>query len=265
MKYPINKVTQPSVPETKSTNDKSFFTLFYNGVLQKLSKENTLKELRITELLDRLSNIETNEYKVTYFEIIDITAATTGSIVIPQGATLITTGFSGNSLLSTINGNSYPDGFTPIDADGQSITVNLDTSGNWVSSGNYPDLVAILYQVSILEIDMNNLSTANIIDVVDFSVEFEPKEDTGTDIYFSNAAIFNSPASPGTGNITNDLTNARRHIIQKIYHNDAVIPQAPMDWIKVSNRNYKVSNLNIIYAEWISGNRVEYWIAYEEV
>ena len=83
---------------------------------------------------------------------------------------------------------------------------------------------------------------------------------TGTSISFDNRYIYNSFSSPGTGNITGDLTNAQLGIVQKIYHNHSVAPTFPGGWVKLGSGTYQTSTLNIIYAEWSESTRVEYWI-----
>jgi hypothetical protein len=85
---------------------------------------------------------------------------------------------------------------------------------------------------------------------------------TGSEILFVTPQIYNSPASPSTANITNDLTGARIGVIQKIYHNHSVAPTVPGGWVLIGG-TYTVSVLNIIYAEWVGSSRVEYWIIQE--
>ena len=72
--------------------------------------------------------------------------------------------------------------------------------------------------------------------------------------------MYNTRTLPATGNITNDLTNARIGIVQKIYHNSAIAPSTPVGWVLVGEGFYVPSTLNIIYAEWVEGTTVEYWI-----
>jgi len=83
--------------------------------------------------------------------------------------------------------------------------------------------------------------------------------DTGVLVDFTTSKIYNTPTVPATGNITEDLTNAKIGIVQKIYHNHSVAPTFPAGWVKIDGE-YVVSIENIIFAEWISGTRVEYWI-----
>lgn len=87
---------------------------------------------------------------------------------------------------------------------------------------------------------------------------------TGTNISFEARKVYNSPASPATGNITNDLTGAKIGIVQKIYHNSGTAPTFPAGWVLLGDGIYFTSQLNIIYAEWVTGTRVEYWIIQEQ-
>lgn len=82
---------------------------------------------------------------------------------------------------------------------------------------------------------------------------------TGTMIEFAIPIIYNSPTSPGTGNITDALTGSSIGIVQKIYHQQGTVPTFPAGWVLLRG-TYNTSTLNIIYAEWVSGTRVEYWI-----
>jgi hypothetical protein len=90
--------------------------------------------------------------------------------------------------------------------------------------------------------------------------QITPAATTGTVIDFTNPKIFNSVASPATGNITDDLTGAKVGVVQKIYHNHSSAPTVPAGWVLVGAGTYATSTLNIIYAEWASGTRVEYWV-----
>ena len=87
-----------------------------------------------------------------------------------------------------------------------------------------------------------------------------PSSTTGTVVSFTTNQVYNEWDVPGTGNITNSLTGAKTGIVQKIYHNNSVAPSAPAGWVVVSNGVYVPNVLNIIYAEWVKGTRVEYWI-----
>jgi len=86
---------------------------------------------------------------------------------------------------------------------------------------------------------------------------------TGTEISFEYSEIYNTSASPATGNLTNDLTDANLGIVQKIYHNAGTEPTVPAGWVLMGSGTYTTSALNVIYAEWCGGTRVEYWIVGE--
>jgi hypothetical protein len=86
---------------------------------------------------------------------------------------------------------------------------------------------------------------------------------TGAVIDFVTSKVFNSPASPSTANITDDLTGAKIGTVQKIYHNHSVAPTVPAGWVLLGSGTYQTSELNIIYAEWVGSSRVEYWIIQE--
>jgi hypothetical protein len=86
---------------------------------------------------------------------------------------------------------------------------------------------------------------------------------TGSDISFITPQVYNSPSSPSTSNLTNTLTGARIGVVQKIYHNNATAPTVPAGWVLIGG-SYATSELNIIYAEFVSGSRVEYWIIQEQ-
>ena len=91
----------------------------------------------------------------------------------------------------------------------------------------------------------------------------QTEQTTGTTISFTTNKVYNTPTSPETGNITDDLTNAKIGVVQKIYHNHSTAPTFPTGWVRLGDGTYTVSVLNIIYAEWVSGTRVEYWIIQE--
>lgn len=83
---------------------------------------------------------------------------------------------------------------------------------------------------------------------------------TGAVISFATPQIYNTVASPATGNITNNLTGAKIGTVQKVYHQSGSAPTVPAGWVKLGSGTYSTTLLNIIYCEWVSGSRVEYWI-----
>ncbi len=87
---------------------------------------------------------------------------------------------------------------------------------------------------------------------------------TGTVVNFVSRQIFNTDTSPATGNIIDNLMSAKLGVVQKIYHNDSSTPTVPAGWVLLGTGVYVINVLNIIYAEWTSGTRVEYWIVQEQ-
>lgn len=98
------------------------------------------------------------------------------------------------------------------------------------------------------------------VKVNDGAVEVYQTATTGNVISFVLPQVYNTLASPGTGDITDNLTGAVAGVVQKIYHNKAVAPTFPAGWVRLGSETYNANNNNIIFAEWVSGTRVEYWI-----
>jgi len=116
----------------------------------------------------RVTNLENNEYKVTYYEVI---SGTSGSLTIPSQATINAGefGLSGNCILSKIDGSNKPTFESPKTAGGVVVTASLnETTGAWVASAVYTDVsVALIYSIKIKAINYSNLTYANIIETVD--------------------------------------------------------------------------------------------------
>lgn len=127
-------------------------------------------------------------------------------------------------------------GFTPEDVNNKAVDFSI------VDDTLYPSVQAVKNELDLLE--NRTVST------------------TGTTIFFATPQVYNLPTSGITGNITNDLTGARIGVIQKIYHQDSTEPTIPMGWVLLGGE-YKINELNIIYAEFAGSSRVEYWIANE--
>jgi hypothetical protein len=87
---------------------------------------------------------------------------------------------------------------------------------------------------------------------------------TTTTINFTGQTIYYNAGTPATGNITENLTGSKLGLIQKIYHNDVSEPTYPAGWVLMGDAIYFTSTLNVIYAEWAGGSRVEYWYVQEQ-
>ena len=107
----------------------------------------------------RISILENNEYKITYYEII---SGTSGTITPPTGATFNSGEFgsAGNAILSKINGSNKPTFETPLTIGGTNVTVSLNTTtGAYICSGTYTDSsVALIYSIDIKAINYQNLN-----------------------------------------------------------------------------------------------------------
>ena len=118
----------------------------------------------------RVTNLENNEYKITYYEIV---SGASGSLTIPTGATINAGefGLSGNCILSKIDGSNKPTFESPKTVGGTVVTASLnETTGAWVASGTYTDTnVALIYSIKIKAINYSNLTYTNIIETVELS------------------------------------------------------------------------------------------------
>ena len=112
----------------------------------------------------RITNLENNEYKITYYETV---SGTSGSLTVPSQATINADefGLSGNSILSKIDGFGKPTYQSPSTSGGVAVTANLNPiTGAWVTSGAYTDAsVALIYSIRIKAVYMSNLTYNNII------------------------------------------------------------------------------------------------------
>jgi len=118
-------------------------------------------------LPSRVTTLENNEYKITYYEVV---SGASGSLTLPTGATINSGefGLSGNCVLSKIDGSNKPTFESPKTAGGTVVTASLNVSnGAWVASGVYTDTnVALIYSIKIKAIYYSNLTYANIIETV---------------------------------------------------------------------------------------------------
>lgn len=85
---------------------------------------------------------------------------------------------------------------------------------------------------------------------------------TTTAITFDVPAIYNSFSSPQTGTLTFSLVSplAKIGVVQVIYLNVATFPTLT-GWVNIGSRAFQPSVVNIIYAKWSEGSRVEYWVS----
>lgn len=117
-------------------------------------------------VLADIEKLKNNEYKITYFASI---SAAAGAITVPTGATILLDQFPGgiDGYISIIQ-NGQPTGKFPKDAAGNTLDVaSFDAMGNYTLTGTpsaYP--VAFIYTLKIKAIDYFNLTTANILELI---------------------------------------------------------------------------------------------------
>ena len=118
----------------------------------------------------RVTTLEDNELKITYYEVI---SGTSGSLTIPTNATINEGefGLSGNAVLSKIDGSNKPTYESPKTAGGVVVTASLNaTTGAWIASGVYTDAnVALIYSIKIKTVYQSALNYNRIIDTVELT------------------------------------------------------------------------------------------------
>ena len=119
----------------------------------------------------RVTILENNEYKVTYYEVI---SGASGTLTVPSQGTINSDefGLSGNAILSKIDANNKPTYESPTTSGGVKVTASLNVlTGAWVASGVYTDPnVALIYSIKIKAIYYSNLTYNNIIETIDLAV-----------------------------------------------------------------------------------------------
>jgi len=84
---------------------------------------------------------------------------------------------------------------------------------------------------------------------------------SGSVIAFDTDANYGTIASPLTGNITGDYTDAIIGVVQLLIHNDGVAPTIPATWIKANtSSSYTTGVVNYIAVTWLSSNIATYTI-----
>ena len=162
------------------------------------------------------------------------------------------------------NNNTQPAlGYTPENVANKSTNVVTDQASNT----KYPTVKAVFDWVTNAIAGFATQTwvnaqgfVTNVITALGYTPERISANATGSVIAFDAPKVYNTLASPGADDITNDLTGARVGVVQKIYHNKLVAPTFPPGWVLLGYYPYKAGSTNIIFAEWVGGTRVEYWI-----
>ncbi len=159
-----------------------------------------------------------------------------------------------NSILDTIN-----DGTSVLNHQHTiSQIIGLQTSLNSkVSTTTFNNEIASI-NASIVQINSTIQDILDSILETDLSIYVIPTPSTGTTIQFDKLREYNYSA-PATGNITEDLTDAKAAIIQVIYHEDLSAFTFPSGWELIGGE-YDGTKINKIFVEWITGSISHFWI-----
>lgn len=157
-------------------------------------------------LAPRVTNLENNELKITYYEII---SGTSGSLTVPTNATINEGefGLSGNAILSKIDGSNKPTFQSPVTSGGVVVTASLNaTTGTWLASGVYTDSnVALIYSIKIKTVYYNNLNYNRIIDETNLNNGYIPyvgaTQDTDLGAFSLNAKSLHVKGTAGAGHL----------------------------------------------------------------
>lgn len=146
---------------------------------------------QVLQLINDVNILKSNELKILYFESIDISAGTTGTVTLPSGATISLEEFGEDqdAVLSTLSLSGQPLFETPYTS-GNAVTVTLDSDGNWESSDVYPDDVAIIYAIKIPFEDFANLDPDNYLPLDETSFQFEKLVNKATTFGTVNNTLF---------------------------------------------------------------------------
>jgi hypothetical protein len=204
-----------------------------------------------------------NGWELDELHDVRISAATEGDLLVRSSfngspiwvntKTLTGSGYTINGNL-TVTGNTSLQSFTGTTG---IINGDLTVTGNTSLQG----LTANTISATTISGGTFFGNGSNLTGINSYSY---PIYKTGNTITFDSQYFYNSRTTPGTGNITENLIGAQLGVVQKIYHNDSILPSFPSGWILIGSGTYVISSLNIIMCEWIGGTSTEYWILQDQ-
>jgi hypothetical protein len=257
--------------KSSSSGNIKIYAKIYKRDLAGIETLLTTTSLTASELTTSIVDYNCEVYKSTISDLL-----TTDRIVIEFIA--VNSG-SGSPTVSLFYENGYDSRFdipvTAVDPNLFEKTENKTNSitGNETSTVKFPAVKAIIDYFtgarirSILGVstlsgsntgdqDLSGYATtANLANKLPYTIAV-----TGSNISFDTPKIYNTPSAPSTADLTNTLSGSMLGVVQKIYSNKSVEPTYPAGWVKVGTGTYTAGALNIIFVEWVSGTRCEYWI-----
>lgn len=195
----------------------------------------------------QIDDLEATTFKITYFEIVDISVSTSGTITPPTGATIQTDQFgnSGNAVLSTLTGANAPTFESPEDGGGTAITVSLNpNTGDYISSDVFASPVALIYSFSISLGDIPNVDLSRAVDFYQVSagatLHSELTLDDGTNPHGTTQSDVGLGNADNTSDLDKPISNATQAALDLKY--DASNPNgfetpAELDARDAANRN----------------------------
>ena len=155
----------------------------------------------------------------------------------------------------------------------QAVTT-ANSCASWISSNgtnllNHLSNTSNPHSVTASQVglgNVNNTSDANkpISTATQTALDLKANKATqrsGSVIAFDTDANYGTIASPLTGNITGDYTDAIIGVVQMLIHNDSVAPTIPATWIKANtSASYTTGVVNYIAVTWLSSNIATYTI-----
>ena len=134
---------------------------------------------------------------------------------------------------------------------GEQVPSQISLTDTYLTGGTY--------SAGTLTLTDNTGGTVTVTGVTSSAVFTGSVQTTGALIKWDNLYIYNTYNSPTSLPLSADTTGAYIGVRQKIYHKSTVDLVVPLDWVYMGG-NYQPYALNIIWVEYVSPTRIEYWI-----
>lgn len=142
------------------------------------------------------------------------------------------------------------------------IIANLSSGFVTLYSNNGTDLDILNFGTAVNELPIQG---GNVITLFNDGLKWVVKtiisssiiDRTGASVKFDKVATYGTPTTPITGNITFDFTNAKKGMIQVMYHQSATAPTLPASAYILNSSGYETSHKNMILFCFSEPGRVE--------